>query len=174
MRLNISKHLRLPLVAMVAVAPFMTAANCYAQVSEKDFQIIGKAISFIEGGPSGDVTVDVIYDGGNADSVADADAAAALLGAGVSSGKLKLTGGKVDASSGAKVAYIAKGAEGKAKALAAQGVVTVSANPDCAVSGACVLGVKSSPKVEIHVNSATAGAAGAAFQSAFRMMITEH
>jgi hypothetical protein len=147
---------------------------CLAEVSAKDMDVIAKAIEFISNGPSGDVKVDIIYDPGNAGSVADANAAATLLGSGVSSGKLKLTGKKAESSSGAKVAYIAKGAEAKAPALNAKGIITVSADPECARSGQCVLSVTSSPKVEIHVSSAASKSAGVEFGSAFRMMITEH
>jgi hypothetical protein len=146
----------------------------FAEVSAKDMDVIAKAIEFISNGPSGDVKVDIIYDSSNPASVADANAAAAMLASGVSSGKVKLTGKKVEGPSGGKVAYIAKGAESKASALNAKKVITVSADPECARSGQCVLGVTSSPKVEIHVSSAAAKSAGVEFGSAFRMMITEH
>lgn len=162
----------LPAGALALALALANASASYAAASEKDMQIIAKALGFIEGGPSGEVKVDVIFDPANAESVADADAVAGLLASGLVSGKITLKGAKTESSSGAKVAYIAKGAEGKASSLA--GVITVSANPDCAISGKCVLGVSTTPKVEIHVSSSAASAVGASFGSAFRMMITEH
>lgn len=172
--MELTKYMRRckPLVAAAAMSAFLVATPSIAQVSKKDLQIIGKAVSFIQDGPSGDVMVDIIYDAGNPDSVADADAVAALLAKPLSSGGLKLTGRKVDSYSGAQIVYVSKGVE--AKPLNKQGVITVSADPECAISGGCVLGVQSAPKVEIHVSSAASKVAGANFQSSFRMMITEH
>ncbi len=171
------KHILRRIASTSAVALALLSAgvtDSSAAASDKDIQIIGKALSFISGGPSGDVAVDIIFDPSNPASVSDADAVASLLSAGVASGKITLSGAKTASSTGAKVAYIAAGAEGKASALSGQGIITVSSNPECAKSSGCVLGVSTSPKVEIHVGKAAAESAGAAFGSAFRMMIIEH
>lgn len=163
-------------VAVGCLAASLTLApSVYADASKKDMKIIGKALSFIEGGPSGDVAVDIIYDPGNAASVSDAEAVVKLLSGGLKSGKITLTGNKkTEESTGAPVAYIAQGSEGKAGSLSDKGIITVSTNPECAISSKCVLGVATSPKVAIHVNVSASSNAGASFGSAFRMMITEH
>jgi hypothetical protein len=40
-------------------------------------------------------------------------------------------------------------------------------------NGICVIGVQSSPKVEIRVNSEAASRTGTRFSTIFRMMVTE-
>ena len=155
------------LSAAVIMFSCLSPASAKADVTQKDMEILAKAIGFVEGGPSGDVKVDILS-GGEADTVAG------ILSGGLSSGKVKLIGTKTAASTGAKVAYIPAGAEGQAAALVSKGIITVSANPDCAKSGACVIAVTATPKVEIHVSKAAAEKAGVSFASAFRMMITEH
>jgi hypothetical protein len=54
----------------------------------------------------------------------------------------------------------------------AQTLLTIGADMDCVEGGHCVMGVATVPnKVEVVVNSTAAAAVGAAFKSAFRMMI---
>ncbi len=162
-------------LGLVALAPNAQAA------SQKDMQILGRALGFIENGPSGDVKVGIVTDSGNATSSAEADEIIGLIGGGMASGKIKLLGEKVStsaASSGSyPVLYFTKGTEGSQgsifNAVSSKGVITVSTHDDCLNSSNCVVVVKSEPKVDIKVSSAAASASGVSFGSAFRMMITE-
>ena len=163
----------LMMAAVLSYSAFMPLAHAD---TTKDMQTIAKAIGFVNGGPTGDVTVDIVYDSGNADSVAHADEVAGLLN-GVGS-KVKLTGKKVGAAGGAssKVIFITRGAGSQYGAAldkaVANGGITVSTDSACLGSG-CVLVVKTEPSVDIQMSLAAAGKAGVEFASAFRMMITE-
>jgi len=66
------------------------------------------------------------------------------------------------------VNYGVVGAAAKAKKI-----ITIGSDRACVVSGACVMGVATDPKVDITVNRAAAAAVGATFKAAFRMMIKE-
>lgn len=163
---------------LVAVAALscMVAPSAFAD-SKKDMETIAKAIGFINGGPSGAVTVDVVYDGGNADSAAHADEVVGLLSGGVGS-KVKLTGNKISSAGAAtsKVIFVTRGASSQYGAALdkaiANGGLTVSTDQACLGSG-CVLVVQTKPSVDIMVSTAAAGKTGTEFASAFRMMIKE-
>lgn len=146
--------------------------------SVKDFETISKAIGFINGGPSGTVEMDILYDAGNADSAAHADEVMALVASGVGSGKVKLTGKKVSSAGAASspVIFVTRGASSMYGAAlskaAANGGLTVSTDEACLGSG-CVLVVKTEPSVDILVSTTAAGTTGTEFASAFSMMITK-
>lgn len=160
----------------VTAAIFMLPNPVFAD-SKKDFQTISKAVSFVKGGPKGDVVMDVLYDSSNPDSVAHADEIASIVSGGIGK-KVKLTANKVSdvASVTSKIVFVTRGTSSMyASALdkaSANGGLTVSTDSDCLGSG-CVLVVKTQPKVDILVSSAAASKAGIEFASAFRMMITE-
>jgi hypothetical protein len=153
------------------------ALPAYADTA-KDVQIAGRALTFLENGPSGHVVIGVVFDPSKAASVAQKDAVMAALGSGLDVGSLTLTGKPMDVSAisgGVAALYItggvnfaAAGAAGKAHKL-----ITISDDSGCVASGACVMAVTTTPKVEIKVNRAAAAAIGVSFKSAFRMMITE-
>jgi hypothetical protein len=153
--------------ALGLAAPAHTATS-------RDAAIIARAISFVQGGPTGEVSIAVIEGAG-------ADAAIAAFGAGASAGALTLKARKVAvsalASSGAKVIFVPEGQAANQAAIASAAkslrAITVSTDMECARSGNCVLGVAAEPRVEILVNRAAATANGVAFQPAFRVMIRE-
>ncbi len=104
-----------------------------------------------------------------------------MLDGGLSTGRVTLTGRLVDSSdtgalSGAH-AVILVGSTLQNQALrdaaSSSGVLTVSTDTDCANSGACMLGVASSPSVRIVVNRANLDAAGINFDAAFVLMVEE-
>lgn len=163
-------------MAVAGVALTFCAANAHAD-TKKDFETISKAIGFINGGPSGAVTMDVLYDPSNADSAAHADEVVALTSGGVGS-KVKLSGNKVTSAGAASspVIFVTRGASSMYSAAlskaAASGGLTVSTDEACLGAG-CVLVVKTEPSVDILVSTAAAGKTGTEFASAFRMMIKE-
>ncbi len=162
-------------IACGAMACFFPALS-HADTA-KDFETISKAVGFINGGPSGDVSMDILYDAGNPDSVAHADEVAGLLGGGIGS-KVKLTGNKVSSASSAssKVIFVTRGASSMYSAAlsqaAANGGLTVSTDEACLGSG-CVLVVKTVPSVDILVSTSASSQTGTEFATAFSMMITE-
>jgi len=159
---------------LVAMAPALAHAD-----PAKDLQVAGRALTFLENGPSGRAVLGVVFDPSKPASVAEKNAVLAALGGGYSAGAVTLVGKPVEVSevggvSGVNALYVTSGVNygavgGEAKA---RKLVTIG-SPACAQSGGCVMGVTTEPKVEITVNRSTAAAVGASFKAAFRMMIKE-
>jgi len=145
-----------------------------------EVKVAGRTISFLENAPSGKVTFAVVFDPSKAASVAEKDEVMAAIGSGMTVGSTTIVGRPVEASAvggaGDVVAfyithgvnYAAVGAVAKAKKI-----LSISSDMACVNSGACAMGVATTPAVEIVVNKATASACGASFKSAFKMMIKE-
>jgi hypothetical protein len=148
--------------------------------TSKNLGVAGRALTFLENGPSGATVLGVVYDPSKPASVAEKSAVMAALGSGLSAGSITLTGKAVPASevgdvSGVGALYVTTGVNYAAVGAAAKAkkLITIGSDPACVNSGACVMGVSTDPKVEIIVNHATAAAVGASFKAAFRMMIHE-
>ncbi|WP_374467790.1 hypothetical protein [Phenylobacterium sp.] len=146
----------------------------------KDLQVAGRALTFLENGPTGRATLGVVFDPSKPNSVAEKNAVMAAIGGGYSAGAVTLVGKPVEAGSvagvsGVNALYVTEGVNYGAVGAAAKGkkLVTIGSDPACVRSGACVMGVTTVPKVEITVNRAAAASVGAAFKAAFRMMIKE-
>lgn len=166
---------------IAAVMTVSSSLPVYADVTDKDIQVLGRAIGFIENGPSGTVSVAVVYADGDAASQAAADALAGQIGSGKSAGKLTLNASSVAASAlgsaGAQIILVPNGQAGvysavQSAATSGQGI-SVSADKACAEAGACIIAVATAPKVEIFISGSASAAAGVNFGSAFRMMIKE-
>lgn len=163
--------------ALVGVSAF-----AHADISDKDFKLVAKAVSFMNSGPSGDVSVLIVYDGGNAASKSDADALNGILGGGLSEKGNTYKPVMTDVSSlgsvpAGSVVYVANGMSAHHKkigdAAKAAGVLAVSSDRACVDAGACSMFVSSSPKVEIVLNKSAVDGAKIEFQAAFKMMVTE-
>jgi len=146
----------------------------------REVQVAGRTLTFLDNGPTGKVIFAVVFDSSKAASVAEKDEVMAALGSGMSVGSATVVGKAVDVAAlpsagdaGAfylthGVNYAVAGAFAKSKKI-----LSISSDMACVESGACVMGVAASPKVEIVVNTATANAVGAHFKAAFKMMIKE-
>jgi len=141
------------LAGLVAVLTFVTLGPAYADVTEKDIQVLGRAIGFIENGPSGTVSVAVVYADGDAASQAAADAVTSLIGTGRSAGKLTMNAVStaLGALSSADIILVPNGQASlydavKAATSSGKGI-SASADKACAAAGACVISVASDPKV---------------------------
>ena len=159
------------LIALFTIAPISVVQ---ANVSEKDIKSLGKALNFIQNGPKGVVEIDIIYNKESAHSLQEARAIENMLSSGFSSGKITLRGSKTETSTGAKIAYITKGSEGKALSLVNKGIITVSQGKNCVVNHKCVLGVTTNPKIDFYLSSTASERAGVLFKVAFQMMVTEY
>lgn len=169
------KHLFIALC--VAVSVFSLCTSDAKAASSKDIQILSRALSFIENGPTGDVNIGVVYDA----STTEADEILSLIGTGITSGKIKLHAQKVSAQDAKDSQYpvllFTEGTDTSQKAIFDavnnKGIITVSMHDTCLNNSNCVLVVRSEPKVDIKVSSAAAETTGVSFGSAFRMMISE-
>jgi hypothetical protein len=160
--------------AVVLGAPIIGHAG-----AAKDLGVAGRALTFLNNGPSGNAVLGVVFDPSKPASVAEKDEIMRALGSGYPAGSVTLTGKAVGASdvggvSGVAALYITDGVNFGAVGAAAKARKLVSVGSEaCVKSGACVMGVSTDPKVEITVNKATAAAIGASFKAAFSMMIHE-
>ncbi|WP_421933672.1 hypothetical protein [Phenylobacterium sp.] len=146
----------------------------------KDLAVAARALTFLENGPTGRAVLGVVFDPSKPGSVAEKNAIMAALGAGYAAGAVTLTGKPIEASavggaSGVAALYVTEGVSYGAVGSAAKAkkMITIGSDPACVMSGACVMGVSTDPKVDITVNRAAAAAVGATFKAAFRMMIKE-
>jgi len=167
------------LAGLVAMLTLVTLAPAYADVTEKDIQVLGRAIGFIENGQTWTVSVPVAYPDRDAASQATADPHAELIGTGRSAGKLTMNAAStaMGALSSADIILVPNGQSSlydavKAATSSGKGI-SASADKACAAAGACVISVASDPKVEIFMSSSASAAANVSFGSAFRMMIKE-
>lgn len=169
--------MRIKFLAALALGAAMLPSAASA-AEAKDLQVIGRALSFVEGGAKGEITMAVVYADDAAGSKAEAEQIVALIGAGLSAGdvtikaKLVPMSGLAGAGSVAAI-YVPAGMSAYYGALGAMKKLTVGTDRACAVSGGCVLAVQSTPKVEILVNRASAAASSITFAAAFKMMIKE-
>lgn len=146
--------------------------------TKKDLETLSKAISFMKGGPLGVVDMAIVYDSADPDSVAHAEEIFKLSQQSVGT-KVSLKGVKVPLyaldTQKSRVVFLTRGTQEiyeKALENAAKNQgITISTDEACLGTG-CVLMVKTSPSIQIFVNTAAANAAGVEFASAFSMMIT--
>jgi hypothetical protein len=161
-----------------ALAGAILSSPAFAETTQRDLEVIGRALSFVEGASGSDRTVAIVYDPA---SEGEAQALASTMAGGLSAGRVTLNARLVpmsDASSlgGAHAAVLLGSASGDAgvfSAASSAGVMTVSTDMACVESGNCVMGVQSAPSVRIVVNRGAAGTSSVSFAAAFAMMIEE-
>jgi len=154
------------------------ASAASAQTTPRDLEVIGRAMSFVEGASGSDRVMAIVHAG---DAAAEAEAVQGFLGGGLSAGRVTITGRIVDAGdaaglNGADAVLLLGSAasdSGLGAAAASGGRLTVSTDMGCVSSGVCVMGVQSDPAVRIVVNRGAADQAGVSFDAAFAMMIEE-
>ncbi|MEO8467659.1 MAG: hypothetical protein ABI640_20220 [Gammaproteobacteria bacterium] len=161
-------------------ACFAISASAFAEMTPIDLQIAARALSFMERPLSGAIRVGILYAPDNPRSVREAEALRDLLGAGVKAGKLELQPSLVGIreAAAAKVdlfflAGFVGPAEANAAGISALKVPCVTTDIAQVEGGACLMGVRSSPKVQIMINRAAAKNSGITFATVFRVMITE-
>ncbi len=153
-----------------------------ADVSAKDIQIATRTIAFMEEAPKGKVTVAIIYNPADAGSVAEAESIKTLIGKYPKAGDATLQPellpvDNLAALADGQVAFVTQGlAGGDAsvfQATSAKKILTIAIGDTCVREGHCVVGVLSSPKVQILVNKSASSQSLINFKSAFLMMVKE-
>lgn len=164
---------------------FLAALLCASSiamsaVSDSDLKVAARALSFMENAPVGTVRVGIVFDPGNPQSAADAAELQRLMAAGLRVGNLTLQPVLVRADDIGNVQvalFFLTGGAGAAgrlgEAMRARRLPCITTDLARVSDGACAIGVRSSPRVEIFVNKAAAEASGVKFSTAFRMLITE-
>lgn len=147
--------------------------------SERDVQIVARALGFVHPPPSGEGWVAVVFAPGDAAGRRDAERIAALFGEGLRTGGALLRAHPVSAdalASGGHAALIAAaGAPGDALMAAArsQRIPCITSVIEQVEAGRCMFWVRSLPRVEILVSRAATQASGLGLAAAFRMMVRE-
>ena len=163
----------------LAAAVIMHAAGHAASLSDKDVQLMVRAIGFLQPRPSDGGIVAIAYEGSDPASRQDAEAIAGHFGDGLKAGRAVLMPRVVDdkqLATGGFVAIItASGAnvERIAAAERALHVPCLTGDVSVVLSGRCVMAVRSEPKVEITVSRVAAASGEITFVSAFLMMINQ-
>jgi ABC-type uncharacterized transport system substrate-binding protein len=158
------------------------AAPASAGVTPVDLQIAARALGFMQKPLTGEVRVGIVYVPGNAESSEEASALQTLMGEVFKAGNLVLRPVmiKLEQLEHADVGifFLTSGVSGDggprvAAASRRARIPCVTVDIEQVRSGACVMGVRSHPKVEILVNRAAAASSGIEFSTVFRIMITE-
>lgn len=175
--------LALPIIvrATAAVA-FLSAPLRAEEVTVKDIQVIGRTLGFMVDARIGTMQLGIIYLRGNAESVRQATAMQAMLGTGLSAGKLMLQpkmvpADELSALDHVEALFIVPAASSAAAAAAiAAGrlhVPIISKDVACAAAGHCAIAFQSEPLVEIVFSPSAAANEGVRFTAAFRMLVKQ-
>lgn len=144
--------------------------------------IAARVVSFVQPVHVGAVPAAILFAPGNEASEAEADAIERMTSSGIAAGRGMLKArrvpiGSMGALNGYQVAFVTTGLRGEqdniSAAAARSSVLTISSDPTCVQAGHCVVGIVTSPKVQITVSRAAARAANIRFGSAFLMLVKE-
>lgn len=146
-----------------------------------DVQVAARALSFISNPLSGRVSVGILYAAENTRSVRQAESLQGLLQGGYRVGAVELTPVLVelDDAGRAKVdlffltEHVPTGRVPALKDGSGLPALCLTTDLEQVRNGACTIGVRSRPKVEVFVSTAAAEASDITFSTVFRVMITE-
>lgn len=153
-----------------------------ADVTTADVQVAARALSFVSNPLKGAVRVGIVYAAGNPRSVEQAQDLRGMLGNGLKVGHLELRPVLVKSTdvAGADVDLFfltefmtANETPNLLGDRARRPILCVTTDIAQVRNGACVMGVRSRPKVEVFVNRTSAAANDIHFSTVFRVMITE-
>lgn len=167
--------------ALLGMAQVAFATSSAAQVTQRDLLVLARALSFLDGAPSGDFEIGIVFPEGSAPGRIEAERIAAAFGNGLRSGAAILRPRLVllqdSAKAEVRVLLFTEAALPRvhevAAAVAGRGVLTVATERSAVEASGAVMAVRAEPRVEILVSSAAAQAADVRFATAFRMMIRE-
>ena len=161
------------------------AAGCgtiSVPAAELNVPVAVRVLSFLQPPPSGVTSVAIVFEPGNAVSEGDAAALERTIGNGMPAGKAtmrtrRVPVGALSGLAGARAAFVTNGLRDEqaqvATAAARLSLVTITADIACVQAGRCVVGISTTPRVQITVNRAAAKAANIHFGSAFLMLVKE-
>lgn len=171
---------RAALLCLVSFASF-ASGPARADVSVTDLQITARALTFMESPPSGNVRVGIIYNPTNTSTRRQARELEQMLRGGLRVGNINLEPRMVSidqaASAGVDLFFLTENLGEAGRKVAGLGktrrIPCVTTDLAQVRDGACAVGIRSTPKVEILVNRDAANSSGMTFAAAFRMMISE-
>ncbi|MBV8061553.1 MAG: hypothetical protein JO126_00660 [Alphaproteobacteria bacterium] len=180
--MKISGHTsKMLLWACLIISTFVMTGTAHA-TDQKDLAVAEKTLPLLQDKLSGNVNVAIIYDPAVSTSKADADAIKAALegnssAAGATLVPVMVTPTELSKLGQAKLALVAYGMKTSfdaiATAAATSGTLTISADLECVKANKCVLGVVSSPTVDIYYSKTAADAGKIVFAPAFTMLVKQ-
>jgi ABC-type uncharacterized transport system substrate-binding protein len=171
--------MRLALALLACYLATITAVD--AAMTQDDLLIAARALSFMQNPPTGQIRVGIVYAPGAPRSVEEADNIQQMLAGGLRVGNFTMLPVKVriDDLAGANVQlfllteYVGGSGSRISAATKAKHIPCVTVDIAQVQNGACVMGVRSDPRIEILINRAAAASSGTSFATVFRMLITE-
>lgn len=180
--------MKMPL-GIVIVAGRVLAAGAVALCSASatpaaplNVPVAVRVLSFLQPPPSGVTPVGIVFEPGNAVSEGDAAALERSIGGGLSAGRALVRTRRIPVTAlsgmaGLRAAFVTGGLRneqaGVAAAAARLSVVTITSDLDCVAAARCIVGISSTPRVQITVSRAAARSANIHFGSAFLMLVKE-
>lgn len=171
-----------PFALLAGLAVLVLGCPAHADVTLTDLQVAARALSFVSDPLSGRVRVGIVYASASPRSVSQAQQLRSMLAEGMRIGTLELRPVLIESTEVASAdvdlyfltEYIlANETPPLPGGSARRQVLCVTTDIAQVQNGACVMGVRSRPKVEVFVNRAAAAANGITFSTVFRVMITE-
>ncbi|MDE2466306.1 MAG: hypothetical protein KGO02_21725 [Alphaproteobacteria bacterium] len=165
-----------------AVLVAALAAPADAQIEQADLLVAGRALGFVRNLEHKDpVRIGIVYDPGGAQSAQDATDIAAILGAGLRIGTLvlkpvrvpirDLERAQVDAI--LMTAGLGTSASDVGRISRARKIPCITFDLEQVRRGACAIGVRDEPSIEVFLNRSAAAESGIEIAAVFRFMITE-
>lgn len=176
---RLARHLP-PLAALALL--LLAGLPAQADVTRTDVQVAARALSFVADPLSGTVRVGIVYSDGSARSLREARSLRSILGSGFRMGNLELIPVLIESAAAATAdvdlffltEYLT---EAQTPQLLGDStgrrILCITTDLEQVRNGACIMGVRSQPKVEVFVNRAAAAASDITFSTVFRVMITE-
>lgn len=156
--------------------------TAHAEITKTDVQVAARALGFVSDPLSGPVRVGIVYAAGNPRSVRQAQSLRSILSEGLRVGTLELRPVLVESADVARadveLFFLTEHlAPHETPNLlgenAPRRLLCITTDLAQVRGGACIMGVQSTPKIEVYVNRAAAQANDIAFSTAFRVLITE-
>lgn len=156
-------------------------SSARADITRTDLQVAARTLSFVSSPLTGPVTVGILYSKSSSRSVRQAENLRTMLADGLRVGSLQMSPVLVELQNAADAdvdlffltEHVAPNASDMLAASASVTIPCITTDIDQVRSGACTIGVRSRPKVEVFVNMSAAKASGISFSTVFRVMITE-
>ncbi len=164
------------IAAMLAAGMASVGALSPAEAfSAKDAQILGRVLGFLDPAPPSSVTLALVYDSPASQKEAEGLAGQIAGKAGNFTLAPKPMKASDVAGSGANAILLMDGvsAASVTDVVKAKKIPCFTGDSAQVKSGACLISIKTDPKVEILVSGSLQKSSGVGFGAAFRMMITE-
>lgn len=176
-----TSRLSLPLLTALAVM-LLAGMPAHADITKADVQVAARALSFVSDPLSGTARVGIVYAKSSPRSVREAERLRRILVDGLRIGAVELRPVLVEtadvADADVELFFLTEhmAATETPNLLGnnnRQPILCITTDIEQVRNGACVMGIRSQPKVEVFVNRASAAANGITFSTVFRVMITE-